>query len=229
MDSARHQTGHQANAAANWLHTLIRPGTMEGQNGFERRMLNKGGLLSTPSGALNQVFIVQSGRLRVYLAGENRELTLSFLEAGDIYTTHTPTYVEAVAQSTLWVIETAAFARRLASDPSVTPIVMRVLGRMLVNAVDLIEDLAFREVPTRLARFLLGLAKRRGQVNEHGWLVPLNLGMEDIASLLGTTRQTVSLLINQWEREGIILRQGRRNLLIRSLDTLADLCNESAS
>jgi len=44
--------------------------------------------------------------------------------------------------------------------------------------------------------------------------------MEDIASLLGSTRQTVSALINQWEREGILQRQGRRSLLILSLPAL---------
>lgn len=196
--------------------------------GFERCELDKGCLFSTPSGGRDQVFVVHSGRLRVYLAGENRELSLSFLEPGDIYTTHTPTYVEAVLPTTIWLMGTAAFARKLASDPSVTPVMMRVLGRLLANAVNLIEDLAFREVPARLSRFLLGLATRRGQPTDEGWLIPLDLGMEDIASLLGTTRQTVSSLINQWEREGILLRQGRRSLLIRSLAALGERCADPA-
>jgi CRP/FNR family transcriptional regulator, carbon monoxide oxidation system transcription regulator len=109
----------------------------------------------------------------------------------------------------------------VAADPAIAPVMMRVLGRLLSDAVALIEDLAFREVPNRLARFLLGLAARRGQQHPDGWLVPLDLGTADIASLLGTTRQTVSSLINQWERDGILRRQGRRSLLIRSLDALA--------
>lgn len=221
MDTVHHTSGKTGHAADHWLLELTRSGF---QGGFEQRVLAKGALLSTPTEAKNRVFMVQSGRLRVYLAGENRELTLTFLEAGDIYTTHTPTYVETVAPSTLWLMETAAFARKLANDPSVTPVMMRVLGGMLANAVNLIEDLAFREVPARLARFLLGLANRRGQVCNEGLLIPLDLGLEDIASLLGTTRQTVSLLINQWEREGILQRRGRRELLIRSLRELSKHC-----
>jgi CRP-like cAMP-binding protein len=195
-------------------------------SGFQRRELSKGQLLSTPDSPRDQVFIVDSGRLRVYLAGENRELSLAFLEAGDIYSTHTPTYVHAVAPTVLWTIDTAAFARRLASDPPLGPATMRVLGRLLSNAVGLIEDLAFREVPARLARFLLGLGERRGQWQEDGsgWLIPLDLSMEEIASLLGSTRQTLSSLINQWEREGILLRQGRRSMLIRSKAGLAARC-----
>jgi CRP-like cAMP-binding protein len=121
-------------------------------------------------------------------------------------------------------MDTRAFAGKLASDPSATPVMMRVLGRLLANAVSLIEDIAFREVPARLARFLVGLAKGRGQHRDNGGLVPLELNMEDIASLLGTTRQTVSSLMNQWEREGLLQRQGRRSLLIHSLDALAERC-----
>lgn len=196
--------------------------------GFELTSLPKGHLLSTPDGPMDQVFVVRSGRLRVYLAGENRELSLSFLEPGDIYTTHTPTYVETVAPTTLWLIDTRAFAEKLAGNPAATPLVMRVLGRLLANAVGLIEDLAFREVPARLARFLLGLAERRGEPQDAGWLIPLDLGTEDIASLLGTTRQTVSSLINQWQREGILQRQGRRRLLILSRDALAAHCRPAS-
>lgn len=192
--------------------------------GCELRQLPKACLLSTPGQRRDQVFIVRSGRLRVYLAGAHRELSLSFLEAGDIYTTHTPTYVETVVPSTLWVVDTATFARKLASDPAVNPVIMRVMGRLLANAVGLIEDLAFREVPARLARFLLGLAERRAQPHALGALIPLDLSLEDIASLLGSTRQTVSSLINQWEREAILRRQGRRSLLILSREALLARC-----
>lgn len=207
-----------ANAASVAHLSRIPPGLLEG---FERRELAKGCLFATPGEARNRVFIVDAGRLRVYLAGENRELSLSFLEPGDIYTTHTPTYVEAVAPSVVWLMDTAGFARKLAVDPSVTPVMMRVLGRLLANAVNLIEDLAFREVPARLARFLVGLADRRGRpVEGGGWRVPLELGTEDIASLLGSTRQTVSSLLNQWAREGLLHRPVRRVLHIHDLETL---------
>ncbi|MET0066674.1 MAG: Crp/Fnr family transcriptional regulator [Candidatus Thiodiazotropha sp.] len=196
---------------------------------FSRRDLPAGYLLATPESARNEVFVVHSGRLRVYLAGENRSLTLSFLETGDIYTSHTPTFVESVSETTLWVMDTEAFARKLGQDPSATPAIMRVLGRLLSNAVSLVEDLAFREVPARLARFMLGLARRKGQADEGGWRVPLELTIEEIASLLGTTRQTVSMLINQWEREGLVARPDRQHLLIPSLDRLHALCGENST
>lgn len=189
--------------------------------GFARRDLPKGYLLAAPGGEEDYVFVVGSGRLKVYLAGENRELSLSFLEAGDIYTTHTPTYVRTVTATTIWTMGTRDFSRHLGGDPTLPPAVMRVLGRLLTDAVKLAEDLAFREVPARLARFFIGVAQRRGQAVDEGWLIPLDLGMQDIAELLGATRQTISALINQWEREGLVQRRGRRSFLIPSLAALA--------
>lgn len=190
---------------------------------FSRRALHKGELLSTPNAAKNQVFIVQDGRLRVYLTDSNRELTLCFLDPGEIYTTHTPTYVEAAISSTILVTDTAKFSQHLAHNAAITPIMMRVLGRILSNSVDLIADLAFREVPQRLARFILGRIERVGQHTALGWQIHLELSTEDIASLLGTTRQTVSSLINQWERQGIISRTGRRILVIPHLSALKEI------
>lgn len=207
------------------LAALARNDRPEGLlEGFVLRELPGGQLFSTPGSHRDEVFVVRSGKLRVYLAGENRELSLSFLEPGDIFTTHTPTYIETVTLAELWVMDTETFAYRLARDPSATPEMMRVLGRMLNDAVYLIEDLAFREVPARLARFLLGLAERRGKSHTNGWLIALDLGTEDIASLLGSTRQTVSSLINQWERSGILQRQGRHSVLLIKCDILASLC-----
>ena len=189
---------------------------------FEYRKIAAGYLLATPQQKQDQVFIVATGRLRVYLVGENRTLTLSFLEPGDIYTTHTPTYVEAVEATALWLMDTAEFSQKLTSDPSATPAIMRVLGRLLSSAVGQLEDLAFRGVPARLARFLIGLAERRGKPTDQGLLIQIDLNRSEIASLLGSTRQTVSSLLNQWERDGVIQQQGRHALLIQSLEALND-------
>lgn len=194
-----------------------------------RKSLPAGYLVATPDHAQDQVFMVESGRLRVYLAGESRALTLSYLEPGDIYTTHTPTYIETVSPTVLRVVETAQFAQQLRTDPAAIGTVMRVLGRLLENSVDLIEDLAFRDVPARLARFLLGLAERRGTAVEGGVLVPLELNMEDVASLLGTTRQTASSLMNQFERDGWLQRPTRRSVLVTHMARLEALACSDGS
>ncbi|MCK7494874.1 MAG: Crp/Fnr family transcriptional regulator [Comamonadaceae bacterium] len=186
--------------------------------GYTARRLARGQRLRWPGDASNRVFVVASGRLRVHLAGTSRELTLAFLEPGDIYSTHSPAWVTAAVASTVWTVETRAFAQRMSADPALLPPVMAVLGRLARRRHRPRRDLAFREVPARLARFVLGLAERRGEPEGEGWLLPLDLGVEDIASLLGSTRQTVSALISRWQRDGLLLRRGRRRLPIPSAD-----------
>lgn len=198
-------------------------GLPEWLDGFTRRELPNGYLLSFPGNQEDFVFFVLSGRLKIFLAGENRELSLGFLGPNDLYATHTPTYVRCVTTVSLWHMETAVFLRKMTSDPRFTPMIMPVLGRILGNAISLVEDLAFREVPARLARFFVGLTQRRGYATAEGWVVSIDLGTQDIAELLGTTRQTVSSLINQWERTGILRRSGRRNFCIQALDHLKEL------
>lgn len=191
--------------------------------GFVARRLARGQVLCAPGDGRNLVFFVASGRLRVHLSGANRELTLAFLEPGDVYSTHSPAWVTAAAAATVWTLDTRAFLQRLREDPALLPPVMAVLGRLLTGAVGLVEDLAFREVPARLARFVLGLVQRRGEPCGDGWRVPLDLSLEDIASLLGSTRQTVSALVSQWQREGVLERRGRRCLRIPSAHALQAL------
>jgi len=189
-------------------------------DGFTRRELPSGLLLATPGSARDRVFLVESGRLRIYLAREGRVQTLIYLEPGDIYATHTPTYIETVAPTVLQEVATSEFARRMCDNPATVGRVVRVLGRLLERTVTLVEDLALHDVPSRLARFLVRLAERRGRAGDGGVRIALDLGTEDIAGLLGSTRQTVSTLLNQWEREGLIRRDGRRMLTVMSVEQL---------
>ncbi|MCB1887153.1 MAG: Crp/Fnr family transcriptional regulator [Rhodocyclaceae bacterium] len=190
---------------------------------FTRRDLPAGFLVATPGAARDRVFLVESGRLRIYLAREGRAQTLIYLEPGDIYATHTPTYIETVAPTVLHEVATSDFARRMCDSPAAVGRVVRVLGRLLERTVTLVEDLALHDVPSRLARFLVRLAERRGKAGDGGIRIALDLGTEDIASLLGTTRQTVSTLLNQWVREGLIRRDGRRVLTVLSVARLRQL------
>ncbi|MBE7373229.1 MULTISPECIES: Crp/Fnr family transcriptional regulator [Pseudomonadaceae] len=173
--------------------------------GFRQRSLVEGELLGSPGGPRDSVFIVRNGRIRVYLASEDKEYTLTFLEAGDIYSTHSGAYLQALKASEVLIGETALMSRMLAL-PGAAPTIIRVLGQTLANSLQLIEDLAFRDVEGRLARFLDGMLARRGRPHEGVQRLELDLSTEDIAHLLGTTRQTASSLISRLARQGILSR-----------------------
>ena len=176
--------------------------------GFHARQLVEGELLGSPGSPRNSVFILRGGRLRVYLAFEDKEYTLAFLEPGDIYSTHSGAYVQAVQPTEVLVGDTRLMAATLRAAPDAVPAVIRVLGQTLATSMQLIEDLAFRDVEGRLARFLHGMLARKGEPGEQGVHLKLDLSTQDLAHLLGTTRQTASSLVNRLAREGILRRAG---------------------
>lgn len=68
----------------------------------------------------------------------------------------------------------------------------------------------------RLHRILVWLAQKFGQEVEAGKLIKLRLTHQDLAEAIGTTRVTVTKLINQLEQEGIISRPQRNSIILRS-------------
>lgn len=161
--------------------------------------------ITKPEVAASSVFIVKEGRLRVFLAAEGKEFTLSILEAGDIYTCHTGTFVQALTPGVLLTTSIPVFHTYMRDIPQVSKVMVRILGNMLKSTFGIIDGLVFGDASTRLADFLLSVAKE-----EDGKLVA-RLGMtgEQLAQHVGSTRQTVSTLLNDMVRSGILIRVKR--------------------
>lgn len=84
--------------------------------GFATRCVRRGQLISSPGQADNLVFIVRSGRLRVCLASQERELTLAFLARGDVFSTHTPAWITATEPGEVLVM--GATRQTISTAPS---------------------------------------------------------------------------------------------------------------
>ena len=157
----------------------------------------------------NYVFIVRSGRVRVYLSCGDKEFTIAVLDPGDIYVSHSNTFVQAMEDCTLLLVDTPTFNRRMMAVPQFTQAVVRVLGGILKNAFNIIDGLALRDVTARLAIFLLDAARIEEDVPGKINSVHLNVTGELLAQHLGTSRQTISTLLNDFTRSGILAKEKR--------------------
>lgn len=79
---------------------------------------------------------------------------------------------------------------------------------------ELIEILHCRQTEFALLQLLSWLAKRFGQEVEQGQMIDLRLTHEDIATIIGSTRVTVTRLLNSFEKQGLIQRMQRRFILL---------------
>ncbi len=196
------------------LGLLKSPEYAQLMDGFSERCYAKKELISTPYNENDSIFIVKSGRLRIYLSYEDREFTLALLEAGDIFSTHVKTYAEAMEDSEILTADIRVFQQMLIQNPDVSISVIKVLGILLKNSINIIEGLAFKDVRQRLYDFLLNAIADRGVSQGGGILLKLQLSMEDIALLIGTSRQTVSTLVNELIKCQAVKKIDRQTLLV---------------
>ena len=203
------------------LAILKQPGLEELAQCFQARTFPKKPQIFLPSHQEDMIFIVASGRTRLFLAYEDKEFTLAILERGDVYSTHTRAYVSALEDTTLLCAETSLVRRHMMRIPEFTATMVRVLGEVMRHSISIIDDLAFRDVQARLLRFLLFVVSQSGVAQPGGGtLVNLGLTTEQLAGLLGTTRQTLSTMLNRLEREERLELRGRGSIFIPDLKAL---------
>ncbi len=184
------------------LTTLAGPEYAALRESFVERSYARGAMIFSPLEESDRVFIVQNGRVRIYLASDVKEFTLAILEQGDIYSTHTRAYVAALDDCSLWVMDTARFHHTLADHPGLAGAMINVLGGLLKNSMSIISGLVFNDVARRLVEYLLAEARASHERDADGILVRLDLTTEQVAQIVGSTRQTVSVLINDLVRAG---------------------------
>ncbi len=204
-----------------FLRELHKPGFEELARAFQPRTYPAKALMFAPREERDAVFIITRGRARVYLGYEDKEFTLAILERGDVFSTHTRAFVAALKETTIMSAETAHIRRQLLRIPEFTGTMVRVLGDVLTHSITIIDNLAFLDVEKRLKSFLRyecdraearagqGCQAPQSHAPEKGVLLDLGLTTEHLASLLGTTRQTLSTILNALAKDGLLELRGR--------------------
>jgi len=206
----------------NLLDHLRRPEFANLQSSLIKRTYLKGAFVSQPGMGENSIFIVISGRVRVYLGYEDKEFNLGILTEGDIYSTHSGTYVQALTEAEIYLIDVNSFRREMVGDAEITKAMVRVLGNILKASFSIIDGLAFKDVNHRLVALLINEANKHGSIDRDGAVhVKIELSIEQIARLVGSTRQTVSTLLSDLSRAELLSRPERGTFIIPDLSALA--------
>jgi CRP-like cAMP-binding protein len=171
----------------------------------------------------DSMFIIARGRMKVTITGEGgREVILSFLRAGEFFGEMAllddlprSASVVALEDSTVLVLKREVFAEHLLKSPRTALNVMTELSRRLRRADEIIGNLATLDVYGRVAHIMIDLARRDGEVVEDGILIRERPTQQDIASMIGTSRETVSRVLSELQRRGFVEMRGREILLSR--------------
>ena len=107
------------------------------------------------------------------------------------------------------IIPRKSFEEILVSFPTVARNFIRLLSRRLVKVEREFAGFGHTWSYQRLGIVLLQLAKEHGIQRAGGTMIPLRLTHEDLAKLIGTTRETVTTQISKFKRLGLLKRDGQ--------------------
>ena len=170
----------------------------------------------------NGFYVVITGRVKIFkLSAEGKEQILHFFGPGEpfgevpVFTgQHFPANAEAIEESQVFFFPRRSFVDLVKRNPSLALNMLAVLSKRLRRFAGLIDDLSLKEVPGRLAAYLLYLS---GQ-NQGSKDLELTITKAQLASLLGTIPETLSRILGKLSSQGLIETDGRR---IRILDSEA--------
>jgi CRP/FNR family cyclic AMP-dependent transcriptional regulator len=168
----------------------------------------------------NEVFFIIKGRVAISsTAAEGQVLLYAFLGPGDLFgelgvlgNMSRSATVEALDDCSIWGVSGKAFVRLVSEEPSVAQILLEALARQVVALNSNTEDLLFLDLKGRVAKRLLGLAGHP-PAEASDVDVPGDVSQKQLAHLVGGTRENVSRVLSEFQRRGIVKRDGHHYTL----------------
>jgi CRP/FNR family transcriptional regulator, cyclic AMP receptor protein len=158
----------------------------------------------------DEMFAVLHGRLKVVRSSdEGKEATICILEAGEMFGEiamldgglRTAT-VETLEPCELLVLRRDSVMQHLEQHPKVMHQMISALCQRLRNVDDFLQDTLFLNLPQRLGKTLKQLAKQHGIKDENGVLIDLKLTQQELANMVGSSRESVNKQLSVWMEYG---------------------------
>jgi CRP/FNR family cyclic AMP-dependent transcriptional regulator len=167
------------------------------------------------------VFFVNGGRVKISkVTRDGKELTLAYRGPGEIFGELAlidggprEEMAEAMENALVSEIERGRFEEIVQREGMIGYRLTKVVAQRRREVENKIEQLIFKDVNAKLAELLLRLAAEYGIDDSRGTLVSLKITHQEMANLIGSTRETVSLTLSQFKRKGLIQTEGRKVIL----------------
>ena len=192
------------------------------RNSMAETRLRRGDVLFHEGDSGDKLYIVAEGKVKLgRTSSDGRENLLAILGPGQMFgelslfdpgpRTATAT---AVAETQLVSMGHDQLKEFLSTRPGVASTLLAALARRLRRTNEVLADLVFTDVPGRVAKALLDLAARFGRPVDEGVLVAHDLTQEELAQLVGASRETVNKALADFASRGWLRLEARAVLLL---------------
>jgi len=192
----------------------------------EERQVSKGEIIFSDGDDGVGFFVIKTGMVKVYkVSWDGKEQVLHLFGPGEpfgevpVFTgDRFPANAQAMEDGVVMFFPRRSFLTLIRGNPDLALKLLAVLSKRLRRFTALIEDLSLKEVPGRLAAYLLYMKEIRGG----DMVIELDIPKNLLASLLGTIPETLSRVLGKMDKKGLIESEGPR-IRIKDLDGLASL------
>lgn len=198
------------------------------------RLFRAGELVFSQSEPVTSLFVLRSGRVRIFRVTEDgKALTMAILEPGAVFGEMLlvgqrmyDNYAEAIEESVICQLTSEDVERHLIADPRIAVRISRLLGEQVARLEERLTDLALRPLSARTAKTLLTLADaaRPSKLRQPS---AIRITHEQLAGLLGATREATSKTMAEFAAEGLI-KQSRGRITVRDRDRLRTIARRTS-
>lgn len=182
------------------------------------RRYRKGTVIFVQGEPGERCFVIGTGTVKISAYHpDGREAVLAVLGPGDVLGElalfeSSPRSADATAleDSELLSLDAGSLNAAIGAHPDIAIALLNVLGVRLRQSNEAFQDIAFFDVPGRVARRLADLADAHGIDVGEGMLIDISLSQESLAQMVGATRESVNKALAQLKRRGLVARAGRR-------------------
>jgi len=188
---------------------------------------SKGESIYLPGESSESVYFLKQGKVKLsHLGPGGKEFTVSIISKGELFGEMAlvgeegrSLKAEALEDVVLCTIFRRDFLHFADQNPELSLKVAKEIGQHEREIQTNLTDLIFKDVPTRLAGVLCRLASDYGSREKEGLRIEPGFTHEELAKLIGSTRETTTATLNRFESDGL-LEKGRGRIVIRDMSAL---------
>jgi len=173
------------------------------------------------------LFLIKEGKVKIVKMGEDGEEQILdiygereiFAEIFMFDSGPYPATAIAMEDSVIYLIETKKIKLLMQKYPEITLKIIKLITDRLRRAQKSVHSLGLKNARSRTAGLLLYLAEKHGEKTNNKIMINMEISQQEMASMIGITRETISRILNKFRKNGYI-KTSRKNIYIIDKDKL---------
>lgn len=172
---------------------------------------------------IKNVYFIQNGKVKIYKTDyHGKEQIVNVLQTNDMFPHQGffrkgtyPAHAEVIENSTIVNIPIKSFENFLITHPEISMKLFRVLGELIVDLQNRLEERNLYNVYDQIILLLMRLARRNGkQIDDTHYKITILLTNRELANMIGSSRETVSRTLTQLKKDAFIANDEKGYMIV---------------